>query len=59
MSDSEIDNKIYKLRDKQKTLKIDNSVENIQRDDMYSGNPVEFTSNMHELQDNKSDLVGK
>jgi len=57
MSDPEIDN--YKLRDKQNTLEIDNSVENIQRDDMWTGNHVELTSNMHELQDNKSDLMGK
>jgi len=57
MSDPEIDN--YKLRDKQNTLEIDNSVENIQRDDMCTGNLVKLTSNMHELQDNKSDLMGK
>jgi len=57
MSDPEIDN--YKLRDKQNTLEIDNSVENIQRDDMCTGNLVELKSNMHELQDNKSDLMGK
>ncbi|XP_029345813.1 coiled-coil domain-containing protein 40-like [Acyrthosiphon pisum] len=62
MSNSEIDNfemDNNKLRDKQKTLEIDKRVENIQRDDMCSGNPVEFTSNMHELQDNKSDLKAK
>lgn len=49
-----------KLKGKQKTLEIGNSVENIQRDDICTENPVEFTSNMHELQDNKSiDLMGE
>lgn len=63
MSESEIDNiemDTYKLRDKQKTLEIDNSVENIQKDDICTGNPVEFKSNMYKFQDNKSiDLMGE
>jgi len=63
MSDSELDNiemDNYKLRDKQKKLEIDKSVENIQRDDISTGNPVEFTSDMHELQDIKSiDIMGE
>jgi len=56
----EMDN--YKLRDKQKPLVIDNSVENIQRDDnMCIENPFEFTSNIHEFQDNNKrvDFMGE
>jgi len=64
MSESKIDNikmDNNKLRDKQKTLKIDNSVENIQRDDMSIENPLDFTSNIHELQDinKRVDVMGK
>jgi len=63
MSESETDNievDTYKLRNKQKTLDIDNSVENVQKDNICTGNPVEFKSNMHKLQDNKSiDLMGE
>jgi len=47
----------YKLRNKEKTLEIDKSVENIQRDDMC----IEYPSNIHTFQDtNKSiDLIGE
>ena len=50
----------HKLKDKQKTLNIDNNVKNIQKDEICIENPVELKSNLHELQDNRSiDLMGE
>lgn len=51
----------YKLRNKQKTLEIDKSVENIQRDDISIENPVEYTSNINTFLDNNksNDLIGE
>ncbi|XP_022161075.1 kinetochore protein SLK19-like [Myzus persicae] len=51
----------YKLRNKQKTLEIDKSVENIQRDDISIENPVEYTSNINTFLDNNksNDLIAK
>jgi len=64
MSESEIDSiemDNYKLRDNQKTLKTDNSVENIQRNDICIENPNEFISKIYEFQNNNKrvDLMGE
>lgn len=59
MSESEMDNietENHKSRDKQRTLENDNEVENIHKDDKCNENLVEFTSNLHESQDNNESL---
>jgi len=59
MSESEMDNietENHRSRDKQRILEIDNEVENIHKDDLCNENLVEFTSNLHESQDNNKSL---
>lgn len=51
-----IETENHKFRDKQRTLEIDNEVENIHKDDMRNEYPVEFTSNLHKSQDNNKSL---
>ncbi|KAE9542832.1 hypothetical protein AGLY_002743 [Aphis glycines] len=59
MFEGEMDNietENHKSRDKQRTLENDNEVENIHKDDMCNKNLIEFTSNLHESQDNNESL---